>query len=123
MFEMGRESRRSRQVADQVKFEIGWLIERKIKDPEKGFITITRVRLSSDLKFAKIYFSALGDAAQRTASEKVLKRSGQFLRRELGRKLNVRYIPELRFFFDDSLDYAEHMNRLFKKIDDQKNSE
>ena len=123
MFEMGRESRRSRQVADQVKFEIGWLIERKIKDPEKGFITITRVRLSSDLKFANIYFSALGDAAQRTASEKVLKRSGQFLRRELGRKLNVRYIPELRFFFDDSLDYAEHMNRLFKKIDDQKNSE
>ena len=123
MFEMGRESRRSRQVADQVKFEIGWLIERKIKDPEKGFITITRVRLSSDLKFAKIYFSALGDAAQRTASEKVLKRSGQFLRRELGRKLNVRYIPELRFFFDDSLDYAEHMNNLFKKIDGEKHSQ
>jgi len=123
MSESRPESRRSRQLADQIKFEIGWLIERKLNDPGKGFVTVTRVRLSSDLKFARVYFSTMGNDEQRLESEKALRRASQFLRRELGQKLNVRYVPELRFFFDDSLDYAEHMNQLFKKIDGEKNSQ
>ncbi len=123
MSEIRPENRRKRQLADQIKFEIGWLIERKLRDPHKGFVTITRVRLSSDLKYANIYFSAMGADEQRANSENALKRAGQFLRRELGQKLNVRYVPELRFFFDDSLDYAEHMDKLFKKIDGEKNSQ
>jgi ribosome-binding factor A len=117
------EKRRARQLADQIKFELGWLIERKLMDPAKGFITITRVRLSSDLKYAKVYFSAMGSEEQRTGSEKALKRAVNFLRRELGKKLNIRYIPEIKFFFDDSLDYAEHMNSLFKKIDGQNDTQ
>ena len=123
MSETGAESRRARQLADQIKFELGWLVERELRDPAKGFITITRVKMSSDLKFARVYFSAMGDDEQRAASEKALRRGAGFLRRALGQKLNVRYVPELRFFFDDSLDYAEHMNKLFRKIDDDKNSQ
>lgn len=117
------EKRRARQLADQIKFELGWLIERKLTDPSKGFITVTRVRLSSDLKYARVYYSAMGSEEQRAGSDKALKRAVNFLRRELGRKLNIRYVPEIRFFFDDSLDYAEHMNSLFKKIDGQNDTE
>jgi len=122
MFESTRENRRARQLADQIKSELGWLIERKLRDPKKGFITITRVKLSPDLKLANVYFSAMGSETERAESETTLKRSGQFLRRELAQRLKIRYVPEIRFFFDDSLDYAEHINMLFKKINGAKNS-
>ena len=122
MFESTRENRRARQLADQIKSELGWLIERKLRDPKKGFITLTRVKLSPDLKLANVYFSAMGSETERAESEAALKRAGQFLRRELAQRLKIRYVPEIRFFFDDSLDYAEHMDMLFKKINGAKNS-
>jgi ribosome-binding factor A len=109
-------NRRSHRVASQIKTEISWLIEHRLRDPEKGFITVTRVRLSPDLKIASIYYSVLGNERDRDASNKALSRAKSFLKRELGDRINLRVVPELRFFYDDSLEYSEKISTLLNKI-------
>ena len=115
-YNMQENNRRSQRVASQIKTEISWLIEHKLRDPLKGFVTITRVRLSPDLKIASIYFSVLGSDQERESSEEALKRAKSFLKHELGARVQLRVIPELRFFYDDSLDYADKISTLLKKI-------
>jgi ribosome-binding factor A len=117
------ESRRSKRVADQIKNELGWLIEKKLSDPKKGFITLTRVKLSPDLKLANIYYSVLGDQTTRQQSGNTLNKANHFLRRELGRKVKLKYLPELRFFYDDSLDYSAHISSIIKKIHDDEDNQ
>ena len=115
-------NRRSQRVASQIKTEISWLIEHKLRDPEKGFITVTRVRISSDLKLASIYFSVLGSDQDRISSEQALKRAKSFLKHGLGERINLRVVPELRFFYDDSLDYSDKISRLLKKVKTNENN-
>jgi ribosome-binding factor A len=116
MYDMQQNNRRSQRVASQIKTEISWLIEHKLRDPDKGFVTVTRVRLSSDLKIASIYFSVLGTKQERDSSGEALKRAKAFLKHELRDRINLRVIPDLRFFYDDSLDYSDKIARLLKKI-------
>ena len=121
MFENDQFSRRSRKVADQIKNEISWLIDRKLKDPNKGFITVTHVKLSSDMKLASIYYTILGDEEERQTTKEVLDRSVSFLRYELKDKVKLRFLPELRFFYDDTFDYSQKISNLISKIHDQDN--
>jgi ribosome-binding factor A len=113
------ENRRSKRVADQIKNELGWLIEQKLNDPNKGFITLTRVKLSPDLKLASVYYSVLGNTEVKERSKQVLKKATHFLRKELGYKVKLKYLPDLRFFYDDSLDYKDHIDQIIKKIHDK----
>jgi len=113
---MQQNNRRAQRVASQIKTEISWLIEHKLRDPDKGFITVTRVRLSSDLKIASIYYSVLGSNQERDSSQETLHRAKAFLKHELRDRINLRVIPDLRFFYDDSLDYSDKIARLLKKI-------
>lgn len=110
------ESVRQRKLADQIKKYISDIIERKLKDPHKGFITITHAKISGDLKIASLYFTVLGDEIKRRESVEALDRAKNFIRRELAHLLKIRYVPEIRFFYDDSLDYSEHIEELLKKI-------
>ena len=123
MYNAQPESRRSRKVADQIKNELGWIIQNKYHDPDHNMVTITRVKLSRDLKYATIYFSVLGNEVDPKASEKALKNAVPFLRKELSQKIRMKFVPELRFFYDDSLAYSEHIAGLFKKIDDDKDNQ
>jgi ribosome-binding factor A len=113
---MPEENRRIRRVADQIKNEMAWLIDHKLKDPQLGFVTLTRVKLTSDLKLASVYFSVFGKNVDHKKSGEILNRASHFLRKELAEKIEMRFIPELRFFYDDSLEYAERIQNLFKKI-------
>jgi ribosome-binding factor A len=118
---MQSESIRQRKLSDQIKKYISNIVDRKIKDPKKGFITITRSKISRDLKIASIYFSTLGDEEQRIESLKALERAKNFIRRELANLLDIRYVPELRFFYDDSLNYAEHIEKILQSIKKEQN--
>jgi ribosome-binding factor A len=113
---MAQESRRSRQVADQVRQEVSFLIDRKLKDPDKGFVTVTRVKMSPDLKLATIYFSAIGGAEEKEKSKKALNRAAAFLRHELAGRMRTRNTPELRFHIDDTMEYAARINELLHKV-------
>jgi ribosome-binding factor A len=100
------------------------ILKKEIKDPRLEMVTITRVKLTKDLKLAKIYFSMTGSLKSLKDVENAFQSAHGFLKKTLSRELNLRYMPELRFYYDDSLDYASKINELFKSIetDDGKNS-
>ncbi len=114
-------SRRARKLSQQIKNEISWLIERKLKDPNIGFVTITHVKLSADIKIASIYYTVLGEEDSRVLTKEVLDRSVSFLRYELKDRLSIRYLPELRFFYDDTFEYSQKISNLISKIHDEDN--
>jgi ribosome-binding factor A len=89
------------------------LLLKEVKDPRIGFVTITRAKVSKDLRFVKVYFSVLGDQSVRADSLMGLNSAKGFMRRELGRRLKLRYVPDIVFSFDPSL---EHMSRLAELI-------
>ncbi len=103
---------RTAKVSRQVLQELSEIIERHIKDPRVGMITLTTVQMTPDLHTARVYFSRLGTPAEREDSKRALEHASGFLRRELGSRLRLRYLPELRFFIDDSLDVSERITKL-----------
>ncbi len=116
---MKMENIRQKKLADQIKKQVSQIINHKLKDPRKGFITITGVKISRDLRIASIYFTTLGEKEQRERSRETLDRGKNFIRSELAPNLKLRFTPELRFFYDESLEYSEHIENLLKKIHSQ----
>ena len=108
--------KRSTRVAEVIKEEISRMVLRDLKDPQLGFVTITRVRLSDDLRSARVYYSVLGGPERRNQTRDTLQRSLRFIRSEIGRRLSLRYVPELRFYYDDSVEYAEKIQSLINKL-------
>jgi len=114
------EGKRSEKVADLIQKEISQMLVKSIKDPRIGFVTITRVSVSEDCRFAKVYFSVAGTLAERERSTKGLDSAKGFVRRELGRRIRLRYTPEILFQFDPSIEYAIHMGELIQSIQQEK---
>jgi ribosome-binding factor A len=112
-------SRRTEQVAEAIKEEVSTLIQRELKDPRLGFVTVTRVEVSPDLKYAKVFFSVLGDDTTKSETLKVLKRASGFLRRELSHILTTRYTPELHFEFDVAMEHGDKIQRLLLQLEQE----
>ena len=110
---MPREFSRSRRVGEQIRRSLAQLIHDEVKDPGVGMVTLTAVELSPDLAHARVFFTALvdDDAAQR-ASEAALQRAAGFLRRELGRLVKLRLVPDLQFVYDHSVDHGRRLSAL-----------
>ena len=109
------EYKRCERVASDIKHELGNIILKEIKDPLVGFVTITDVRVSDDLKIAKVYFSSLGGESEKQKSQMGLMRAKGFLKRELSARIRLKNIPELKFFIDDSYNKASRIDELLKK--------
>lgn len=109
--------KRSERVGDQIRMEIAEILLTKVKDPRIGFVTVTSVKVSDDLRHAKVYISAMGEKTE-TAFQG-LERAKSFMRGELGRRLKLRFVPDLIFFEDDS---AVEAVRLYRLMDDVKGS-
>ncbi len=107
---------RSRRVAELLKSEISDIIQRRIKDPLVGFVTITDVVLSDDLKIAKVYFSVLENESKKTDSLKGLERARTFIQNELGQRVRLRYLPVLRFYLDESWSYGARIDRIIDHL-------
>ena len=110
------EGKRSEKVADLIQKEISQMLVKSIKDPRIGFVTITKVSVSEDCRFAKVYFSVVGTPAERERSVKGLDSAKGFVRKELGHRIRLRYTPEILFQFDPSIEYAIHMGELIQTI-------
>jgi ribosome-binding factor A len=107
---------RSDRVADQLRAEIAQLLSREVHDPGIGFVTLTRVRLSPDLQVARVYYTALGDEAGHRATARALDRATPFLRRQIGRRLRLKRVPELTFTYDDSIAGADRIEQLLHDL-------
>jgi len=104
------------RVSSELKRYISEIVQKEIKDPHVGFVTITEVRVTSDFDIAKVYFSVLGDETQKELSLDALKRSAGFIRKHLAVSLNMRRTPSLDFRLDESEEYGRKIDELFKKI-------
>jgi ribosome-binding factor A len=111
-------SRRPQRVALQIQQEISLLLARNIKDRRIGFVTVTGVRITPDLKHARVYVSLMETEEQKKESLAALNHAAGWIRRELGQKIRMRHVPEIAFFTDTSQDYGEHIDELINKIHD-----
>jgi len=104
---------RIEQVNSLIRQEISELLQRQVKDPRLGnFITITEVSTSTDLKYAKVFVSHIGGEEEKQGTLSVLVSASGFFRRELAKRLKLRYIPELSFQWDDSIERGDHLLQL-----------
>jgi ribosome-binding factor A len=107
---------RSDRVAGLIRQVMAELLQKEIRDPRLAHATITGVKVSRDLRIAKIYFITAGNASQRQAALDGFKQAHGFVKRELAQRLTLRYMPDLTFFYDESIDYGEHIEHLLKVV-------
>lgn len=107
---------RPEKLEDQVQFLLSTLIQREVRDPDLGFLTLTAVRLTGDRGIAKVYYTVLGDQAQQARSAKAITRATGFLRTQLAKRLSLKKAPELRFFLDTTLEQGNKMEALFMEL-------
>ncbi len=108
--------RRSIRVGEQLLRELADLLEHKVRDPRVRRVTLTRVSLSNDLRFARVYYSTLEQGEELSRVQQGLDSAKGFMKREIGVRMELRYIPELAFKHDPSLEHGEHMERLLKDL-------
>ena len=104
------------RVADQLRAELAQLLSREVHDPGVGFVTLTRVHVSPDLQAARVYYTSLGDETGRRNTARALERAVPFLRRQIGRRLRLKRVPELRFLHDDSIAGQDRIERLLNEL-------
>src|SRR4051812_26949602 len=107
-------STRPSRVGDQLRAEISELLARHVRDPGIGFLTITQVNVTPDLQIARVYYTTLGDEKARRDSARALGRAIPFLRRQIGSRLRLKRVPQLEFFFDESIARAAPIERILK---------
>ena len=107
---------RSDRVEGQLKKEISKILQEDTKDPRIGFVTITRIDLTKNLRYARIYFSILGDDDAKEESLKGIKSSIGYIRKLIAERMNLRYVPELYFKLDNSIEYSINLEKTFERI-------
>ncbi|HVE92076.1 MAG TPA: 30S ribosome-binding factor RbfA [Actinomycetota bacterium] len=108
-------TRRTQRVGETMREVISELIQRSVKDPRIGFVTITAVRVTPDLSKAHVYYSVL-DPEERDDTQRGLESAAPFLRSESGRQLRLKTIPQLLFHLDDAADQGARVDRLLDEI-------
>ncbi len=116
------EFKRYHRVGEQIHKEVSALLFKGIKDPRIGFVTITGVEVTPDLALAKIFFTVMGSSEQREETLKGLRSALPHIRRQIGSRLRLRRVPELRFEYDQSIEYGLHMEDLFREIREKEGS-
>jgi ribosome-binding factor A len=106
---------RVRKVADRIQVVVAEMLERRIKDPRLGFVTVTDVRVSGDTQQASVFYTVLGEAEQVAASAAALESARGLIRSEVAKQLGMRHAPTLEFIHDALPDTARHLDELLAK--------
>lgn len=106
---------RPRRVGDQMRAVLAELLQNEVKDPGVGFVTVTEVRMSSDLQYATVFVSVMGDEAAEIQSLASLRRAAPFLRSEVGKRLRLRHTPEIRIQLDQTLAQSDRIEELLRE--------
>jgi ribosome-binding factor A len=103
---------RARKLADRIKVIAAETLERRVKDPRLGFVTVTDVRVTGDLREASVFYTVYGDAEQRTASAAALEKVTGLVRSEVGAQTGIKFTPAITFVLDAVADSAAHIETL-----------
>jgi ribosome-binding factor A len=111
-------SRRPQRIALQIQHEISLMISRDMKDRRVGFVTVTGVQISPDLKHAKIFISLMGTEDEKKEGLATLNHATGWIRHELGQRIRMKFVPDIVFLTDTSQEYGERIDRLIDRIHD-----
>jgi len=109
-----REFTRSERVAAQLHREIAQIIQQDVKNPAVGFVSVSEVNVTRDISMARVYVTVF-DAEEAAVSIKALNKAAGFIRKQVGHKMRMRYVPELRFFHDSSVETGARVDELIAK--------
>ena len=115
---MPKDPTRSLRVAELIQRELALMLQREWQQPRHGMITVSTVQMSPDLQHAKIFVTMLAPQDDVHQTIKALNTDRVSLRMKLAKRIILRYTPELRFYYDDTLDKADHLQRLLGKVND-----
>ncbi len=107
---------RNDKVSEALRREIGSIIQYELKDPRLGFVTVTRVELTQDLRYAKIFFSVLGKEEEHAKTKEALDSALGFIRRLIAQRIRLRFVPELTFKEDRSIEYSIQIQEALNKV-------
>jgi len=108
--------KRANRVADLIMAELSDILLKQVRDPRVKLVTITRVKLTDDLRLAKVFFVEMAKDTCDPEAKKGLQKATGFLKRELSKRLQLRYVPDLLFMVDESFEYASRIDRLLAEI-------
>ncbi len=114
---------RTERVSELILQEVSLIIRSEVKDPGVGFVTLTAVEVSDDLRYAKIYISVMGDEKEKKRSLRALNRAKGFIRSSFGTKVRLKYLPEMSFYLDRSLDRVKRIEDILREISGNGNPE
>lgn len=114
---------RATRVADQIRMEVAEILSRKIKDPRVQFVTVTDVKMTADLKLARVYVTTLAPEQYGQQTAPGLKSAMGYIRTEIGRRLNLRYTPEIVFYQDTSAEYANRIEKILDSLPQEHHNE
>ena len=110
-------SQRLSRISEEIKREISDIIQKELKDPRlPGFVSVLSVETTRDLRYAKVYISVLGNEDDKKNALEGLKNAAGFIRREIGQRIRLRYVPELIFKIDNSIERGIYINKLIDNI-------
>lgn len=108
--------KRADRVADVIRRELADLLQRRIKDPRLNRVTVTGVEMTDDLRHARVFYCFLGESGEREAVAQGLARARGFIRRELGQRIYLKFMPNLDFRYDQSFEYGDKIERILKEL-------
>jgi ribosome-binding factor A len=108
---------RKDRVSDIIRREVSEVLSRDVRDPRLSFVTITHVRVSKDLKSAKIFFTTIKEGDELKAILEGLKSASGFVQRKLGSRIHLRYTPHISFVYDSSVENGSRMEKILKNIE------
>jgi ribosome-binding factor A len=108
---------RPERVGEEIRHELSSLLLREVQDPGIGLITLTRVKVSPDLQQARVFYTIIGDEKARKETAKALERATPFLRRQIGARIRLRRVPELRFEFDRSVEHQDRIEQILLDLE------
>ncbi|MCX7779318.1 MAG: 30S ribosome-binding factor RbfA [Negativicutes bacterium] len=110
---------RLEKIQEFIKQEVSKIILTELKDPRIGFVTVTQVEVTGDLRSAKIYVSLMGNDEQKAASWEGLQRAMGYIRTEIGKRIRLKFTPEISFHVDETLEYSARIQELLLKIKEE----
>jgi ribosome-binding factor A len=109
-------TQRPERVQEAIREEVAKIVQQELKDPRLGFITITKVELTRDLRFARIYFSVLGDPKDKQRALHGLNNSKGYIKGHLADRVKLKFMPDIAFKIDNSFEYTKHIYDLLEKL-------
>jgi ribosome-binding factor A len=111
---------RTDRVGEQIREAIAELLTSTVRDPGIGFVTITRVKVTPDLQLARVNYTTMGDEKARRETERGLKRAIPLFRRRLAERLRLKRVPELQFFFDESIERQDRIEQILQDLEQER---